>query len=492
MRKRSEKRREREPAREWQIDVPNDPVNEQVVIAAALVDEEARAKLLKQLPPDAFYAEPHRAIWTSLGEMQRRKLAYDPATIARIGGDSVDVRVLEQLSMARPDVPPNLPFHTETLLWDWQRAKATRGPIATLLEAIQNPKESRHRVAAIARQVADSLAGAVGAGRFIRDPKELIREQMAKVRARAEGQARFPFGIDGLDNFEDGTPRLTIAAAPGKVTMLTGVTGGGKTTIAANLTLGLARQKRRVNYCAWEVDPGLSIETLAVISLEWSRSNLLQGQNIHRQQLTHEELVTLEERMHAISKYVSFMDNPFRRGSSSGGGERESNQRNLDVVQQELEESGAEVAVFDLWARVLVHDGPSDEQQALFRTQAMAEELQMHFLLLHQQRSKDVEMRPDKRPTREGIKGSGALIEVPDTIIAPHIPALWKQCDDNTLEMFVLKQRFGKWPLGIEFGWDGDKGLITGGRSIPYDQPGEGGDEFLDFAPPKKGGKRRR
>lgn len=488
MRKRSEKR-EREPAREWQIDVPNDPVNEQVVIAAMAADQETRSRLVKILPPDAFYAEPHRVIVAAFAELERRKLEFDPATISRIAPDA-DTRLLEQLTGARPDVPPNLAFHVDTLQWDWQRAKATRGPLASLLEAIQNPKEAQHRVASLARQVADSLSNPVGTGRFLRDPKELIREQMAKIRARVEGEARYPFGIPGLDNYEDGTPRLTIAAAPGKVTMLTAVTGGGKTTIAANLTLGLARQKRKVTYCAWEVDAGLSIETLAVISLGWSRSMILQGQNVNREQLTDEELVTLEERMHAISKYVTFMVNPFRRGMSD---ERESNRRNLDIVQQELQESGADVAVFDLWARVLVNDGPSDEQQALFRTQSMAEELQMHFLLLHQQRSKDVEMRPDKRPTREGIKGSGALIEVPDTIIAPHIPALWKQCDDNTLEMFILKQRFGKWPLGIEFDWDGDKGLISGGRSISYEQPGDGGDEFLDFPAPKsKQGRRGR
>lgn len=488
LKKRSQREREQESAREWAIEVPNDPVNEQVLIAAMALDRPTRKRLVRLAPADAYYAEQHKIIVAAFTELERKNLEYDPATIARIAPD-VDTTYLDQIVSQRPDLPPNLGFHTDTLLWDWQRAKAARGPLASLLEAVQNPKEAQHRVIALAKQLADSLSSG-GTTQYIRDPKELIREQMAKIRARAQGQAHYPFGIPGLDNYEDGTRRLTIGAAPGKVTMLTAVTGGGKTTIAANLALAIAKQKRKVVYCAWEVDPGMSIETLAVISLGWSRSNLLQGENVNRELLTDEECIVLEERMHEISKYVRFMRNPFRRFTSD---ERESNKRNLDIVQQELQDSGCAVAIFDLWARVLVDDSPSAEQQALFRTQSMAEELQQHFMILHQQRSKDVEMRPDKRPTREGIKGSGALIEVPDTIIAPHIPALWKQVDDNTLEMFILKQRYGKWPLGIEFEWDGDLGRISGGRSIPYDQPGEGGDEFLDFAPPKsKRGRGRR
>jgi len=58
------------------------------------------------------------------------------------------------------------------------------------------------------------------------------------------------------------------------------------------------------------------------------------------------------------------------------------------------------------------------------------------------------------------------------------------------LEVDVLKQRRGPWPLAVEFDWDGERGLITGGRPIPYEQPGESSEGAFGaggtFAKPKR------
>ena len=83
----------------------------------------------------------------------------------------------------------------------------------------------------------------------------------------------------------------------------------------------------------------------------------------------------------------------------------------------------------------------------LIRQQAMLNEMGVHGILAQQQRLKDIELRPDKRPTREGIKGSGAWTEVPDNIIGVHRPALWKPVPDNVLEVDILKQRV-RWGKG--------------------------------------------
>jgi hypothetical protein len=173
--------------------------------------------------------------------------------------------------------------------------------------------------------------------------------------------------------------------------------------------------------------------------------------------------------MSTIAKRVYFLDNPFRRRS----GEKSSNERNLDIVQGYIADSGAEIFVGDLWKRCLKNTEPDEEEEALIRQQAMVEELQVHAILLQQQRLKDIEQRQDKRPTRDGIKGSGAWVEVPDTILGVHRPFLFKNVPDDRLELFVLKQRYGRWPLGIEFGWNADCGAIAGGKPIEYERPGE-------------------
>jgi hypothetical protein len=239
---------------------------------------------------------------------------------------------------------------------------------------------------------------------------------------------------------------------------------------------------------AWEMKGGMNLELMACISLGWSRQDLTEGYGIIR---SYEGKVELQERMHAISQCVRFLKNPFKHD------DKDSNARNLDLLHGILSDEACDVFIADLWKRCLADDDPNKEEKALLRQQSMAEELNQHHILLQQQRLKDIEQRSDKRPTREGIKGSGAWIEVPDTIIGLHRPALWKKVEDDRLEAFILKQRYGLWPCAVEFTWSAEHGSVVGGRSITYDRAGEGNEvdnftaagAFLGQSPKK--GKRR-
>jgi replicative DNA helicase len=470
-----------------------DPITEQLVIAAAMVGDAVAKDLSAKVPADAFLAGEHRVAWASIQEAVRRGLSRDPATLSKLADGAVEVGYLAELLQARPSVPdePTLKFHVGQLMWDRQRHVAMTGPVAAMIEAVEK-NEAPERVRALARSVSTSFDG-WSDRKHLHEPEDLIASQMIDLRHRMSGRAVYPFGIQGLDFYDnpDGLPserrRLIPGVAPGLVTVVTGVPGSGKSTTVARLALGLARQKRKVLFGAWEMRPGTTLELLACLSLDWSRSMLTEGL------FDEEKLRVLEERMRLISRRVRFLANPFRRRS----GAKPSNERNLDAVQGYLADSGCDVFVADLWKRCLVETRPEDEEEALYRQQAMAEEMGVHCILVQQQRSKEVEQRVDKRPTREGIKGSGAWTEVPDNILGVHRPALWKPVPDDVLEIDVLKQRYGKWPLAVEFGWDPDKGAITGGRSIEYDQPAardeEGGNPIDKMvAKPREGkGKRR-
>jgi hypothetical protein len=156
-------------------------------------------------------------------------------------------------------------------------------------------------------------------------------------------------------------------------------------------------------------------------------------------------------------------------------GKRSDNDRNLDLLQAMIADTGAEVFIGDLFERCLASSETEDEKRALFRAQEMSEELKIHSILLAQQRLKDVEQRDDPRPTRDGIKGSAAWTEVPDTVLAPYIPSLFKDVADDRMEVLVLKQRYGKWPLAVEFDYDARTGVIARGRSVPYAHRSPGG-----------------
>lgn len=476
------------------VSLPYDTANESSIVAAAYVDAKVRSTLLMRLVPDHFQQREHRDLWVVFQEAERRKLLLDLALIEQLGTPELRA-YMGELAEIRPDPPANLAYHIQNVLWDHARVAAVRGPIPAFIEALRDPKSEPERVRALARSIGQSFDGYEDR-KYLLDGDELVRDQMKEIEARVAGRACFPYGIRGLDFYNDEIEfkspgeaeglqelrpkkkrRMLPGAAPGQVTVVTGVSGGGKTTVTAHLVLGIAfpgwregdfvTPGRVVLYGAWEMRGGMTLELLACISLSWSRSELVSGDA--GPIVTPEGRAAINARMALIKSRVRFLANPFRRR----GGEKGSNERNLDIVQGYIADSGAEVFVGDLWKRCLCRTEPDEEEEALIRQQAMVEELGVHAILLQQQRFKDIENRPDKRPTREGIKGTGAWVEIADTIIGVHRPALFKRMADATLEVFVLKQRYGRWPLGIEFGWEPDSGMITGGKAIDYDRPGE-------------------
>jgi replicative DNA helicase len=462
------------------VTLPYDTANEAIIIASTFLDKDARAYLIVRLTPDHFQGREHRELWQAFQEIERRKLQFDLSLVESLTTSEIK-DYLNELCELRTETPKNLTYHVQCVLWDHARVSSARGPIPAFIEALRDPKAEPERVRALARAIGQSFDGYEDR-KYLLDQDGIVRDQMKEIEARVDGRAIFPYGVAGLDFYdreapkEDWRKRMIPGAAPSQITVVTGVSGGGKTTFTAHIVLGITFPGWRDNdfetpgrallYGAWEMKGGMTLELLACISLGWSRSELMEGRG---PVATVEGRRTLNERMGQISRRVRFMGNPFRRRA----GEKASNEKNLDIVQGYIADSGAEVFVGDLWKRCLRHTDPDEEEDALIRQQAMCEELNVHAILLQQQRLKDIEQRPDKRPTREGIKGSGAWIEVADTIIGVHRPALYKRCPDNTLEVFVLKQRYGKWPVGVEFGWEPESGMIRGGVPIEYDRPGE-------------------
>lgn len=469
-----ENKSERKP-KSIELRIPHDIVNEQVIIAAALADVDVCDRLLRRIPTDSFFGAGHPASWEALADLRRRGLTYDPATIRQLTGGAVDTDYLDSLVSDRPIVPPNLDHHISALEWDRVRVEAARGPIGSLLEAIREPNADPERVRSLALQVSKSFDKADL--RYLRDPNELVRTQVSEIWKRKQGLSCYSYGIEGLDTFDDGSPRMIPGTAPKQVTVITGLSGGGKTTFTAHVALGLANAGRKVLFGAWEQGSGLTLELIATISLGLSRTDLTVG-NV--EEYTIQEL---ETEMLRLSEFIRFFEIPFGRKQ----GEKQLNERALDTIHAYIAESGCDVFIADLWRRALRQFDPDEEEFALYRQQAIAQETGTHHILIHQQRLKDIESRGDKQPTREGLKGSGAWVEMPDTILGIHRPALWKAIPDDTIQAFVLKQRHGRWPLAVEFDWVPEYGLIRNGREVEYMQPGSEGevDSFLSEATQK-------
>lgn len=449
--------------------VPHDPVNEMVVIAAAFVDAAERKRLVRLLGSDFFYGRGHAQIWTVIEEMDRKNLSYDPATVKQLSNDEVDADYLEDLIRERPEVPPNLQHHVDRLIFDRKRIELAKGPVSELLDKLHDPTTDPDEYTKTVRQIGGWFDGA-GSSRFLRNPEDVLREAKKNRRERVArfrtGAGIYPFGIAGLDFYPNGQPRLIPGTAPAKSTLVVGESGSGKTTVTNQIVLAQMDQKRVVMHGGWEMFASENIELFATMSLGLSRSRLFIGD------LTDEEIAEIDAEEERILSgehpYLKFMDRPFDRdrGDSKKFDKRRGNEWNLDVIQEHIEASGCDVAVFDLFHKALVETKPDDEKRALDRIQGIADATKAHLILLHHVNKEDMDKSPNRIPTRKAIKGSSAWLDAVDTVLATYVPGTVKQVEMDTLEIFVLKQRYGKWPLRVAFSYDPDTGLISDGRDV--------------------------
>lgn len=468
--------------------IPHDTFNELVVISAVLVDKAVADRLLPTLLPETFYGKGHAPAWAVLKEMQARGLYFDPATVSQMSGGQVDPAYLEQLARDRPVAPPNLAHHVRMLMWDRDRIECVRGPLAAFQEALRDVTSDPEKVIALAQRIPEAIKGH-GSQKYLRASSQVILEQSQRITLRRQGQATFPYCIDGLDYFEDDHPRwagrsrFTPGAAPGKVTMFTARTGGAKSTMAARAVLGWANRGEHVLWGAWEPGEGNALELCAALSLGFDRSDLLEGR------YTEEDQRLLEEEMERLGEFIKFFRLPF--GRTRGG--KEFNDRNLDIVQQTIADSHAQHFVADLIRRALKETKPDDEEQAAFRLQAMAQEQHVHHLWLHQQNIEKLEQSKDHHPTVEATKGSKGWAEAADTIIGWHRDAQWKNVPDDRIKALGLKQRDGRPNVAVEFDWSPEFGAVSNARTVEFTFAGDGNalDDLIGDAKPTRGGRRR-
>lgn len=484
------------------LKLPHDPIGEAAIIASVIVSADARRRYLS-LPSELFLGAGHAEAWQVLQQVFERGLTYDPVTVRQLSGGRVDPAVLDGYVAVRPELPPNLASFVDKLRWDAIRVAAAKEHLPPVLEALRDMTADPDRVRSLAKAFASSFDGA-GSGRLRRSTAAILDDASRNLSKRRQGQAHFSYGFDGLDLYgpDDyaeprrgeeqrclgGTPRLIPGAAPGMVTIVAGATGSGKTTSVARMVLHWASLGQRTLWGAWEVRDHMNLELLATLSLGWSRSDVMTGQ------FTAAEQSELLAEMERLGEFVQFLDLPFDRKR----GERGSNDRNLDLLQQEISDVDPDHFVADLFMRCLVQTKPEDVERAAWRFQAMMQEEEAHGVLVHQLllKGEAVTARPEARPTLASLKGTTALVEAGDTVKAWYRPAFYKAVPDDVIECHVLKQRYGKYPQAVELKWEPEFGHIYGGRTIEVERPGDqsAADSFLDDAVRvgKGRGKRRR
>lgn len=471
-----------------EIEISFDLLNEQSVIASGLqMLSSERAKLVRHVRADMFNGDKHREAWGVVLKMHESGIEWDEQALA-IACQDRDLAEYLGTVVASCGVARNLAKHVERLHWDAARMRAASGPVPMFLEAFKSVKSRPEDVEAAAKRVCSCFDGH-GDVSAMPAPGEVAAEQAEEIRQRLVGMANYPCGIADLDYSEDGRPRLVPGFGPKRITFITGVSGSGKSTIAARIAYGLYKNGRKILYGAWEPGLGSVLELMACWEVGINRTHLKMGKQAMREGLLDESDIALHaEAMRDIEQGVRLLKNPFRQGrveeeqGKRGFGRRDTTERRIDVLARYIERSGCDVFVADLLRRAFTRfSDPADEELALYQVQDLKDQLGVHIIGLHQQLLKGSEFSKSKdhRPTGAGIKGSGAWFEVGDLIIGVHREYLYRNVVDNKLELHILKQRDGRWPIALEFEYDSDRALIGKGREFDY-RPDEGASNDLD------------
>jgi replicative DNA helicase len=439
------------------IQIRFDTTNEQVILAAMLVHKGVRKGLCRRFRDAVPFSDKlHTMLFGALVAMNEEGLEFDPATVQAYT-DAECAEYALQLVERRPEVPPNLEHHVLLLEWSGRRYQAVNGPLAELILNLRDPHCSKDNVVEAAQRLCNTLQR--GSSGNVYNTESVIIDQSNEIARRMQGRAIYPIGIEGLDNFEDGSPRIIPGLAPKQISVVTGVSGSGKSTITNRIILEQLARGRSVCIGAWEMNPGMTMEILATLKLGLSRTDVTTGS------ITDEQHKRLVAAMYHMKPQLRFIRLP--RFEPTAG--RKSNIRHVDRMMDDAEETGCSIFVADLLRKGFITHDPEEEELALNHMQERVDASNLHALFVQQQRMKEVEMRKDKRPTREGVKGSSAWVEVADTVLGVHRDAQWKAIDDDSAEIDVLKQRYGKWPLAVRFDWNPLYASLRNGVSIPYD-----------------------
>jgi len=436
--------------------------NEQVILGALLIaGTDVLSQVLPKVNPDWFTREDHRAILATRRKLHEVGAEYSSETMLVQLPSTVEPRYLATLEQLGSLSEANLSLHLEAL----ERAAAKRLVQEDFIElygALDDPAGRLEDAAAAASRVLEGLRrGADPGSREVEPGEQIWRPWYEDVeRVKREGRAQFqPLHFSALDQW------LFEGARPGRLAVVAGRPGMGKTTFANNLLVRQAEHGRRCLSCPLEVGTQATVDQMACARARVEVEKLIKRPD----DLTEEELLTL--RM-AVRRVVG------------GGNLFFADSRvihTLDDLERVVSGRGFDVVVLDLFEyAVPISDGDRVNRavqitEALRRLHTMAERHRFFAVVVAQ--IKRIKREREKRPKLDELKNSGGYEEVADLILLLHRDRYYDvNVVDDVLEVAVAKQRRGPAPLIVGFDFEAAWGRVGGHRPEADKVPGEARD----------------
>ena len=414
--------------------VPQSPQAEQAVIGSMLIDPECIPDVLKDARAEHFYGRVNREIFETIYAMFNYGQTIDPVTVIdqmRSRGvyheESTESYVLELMRVT--PTAANVKEYAAIL-----RDKALQRELGKVAAGITEMVNEGLGGADEMLEIAERSIYALRKDRSIGGLEpvgKIVRTVYDNVNRLAEEGARPP----GLQTGLSGLDRRILGMNPGEFILIASRPGMGKTSIALNIALNVAKT---------------SGKAVAVFSLEMSREQLairllsgealIDAQKLMRGDLSAEDWRRLVGAAGTISATGLLIDdNPTLSVADMNAQCRRVRDLGLVVVDylQLMQSAGGRQYGGESRQQIV-----SDMSRML---KIMAKELGVPVLCLSQL-SRANEARQDKRPLLSDLRESGAIEQDADVVIGLYRESYYnRECENpGAAEAIILKNRKGQ------------------------------------------------
>lgn len=434
-----------------------DLANERVILATMIHNAEARKRIASEVTAEDFGEPKHKVIARALFEMAKRSLAWNEDTMRDLVGreDFGGWAYLRKL-ISSYDENTNIDHHLRQLRLDSTKFELLREEVPELVAACEDPKAPPERLLKAARGMLTRIERTDR--RFTYAGEALVDQYMSTLRARrAIGDADFePTGMPLLDSL------LGEGLAPGKMSIVAGRPGHGKTTFVANEIRRRAAAGKGVFLCGWEMSRDDYFDMLVSAEVGIPASMLL-----HKMKsLDTEDQAHIKE---VLDRYrdpeiLEIQVNPFGRLERPKDRWANLNERNLDFFEATVARAALRhrLMVVDVVGKMFAKRDPDEITQGLVRIRQMGADYGIHIQLLHHiGRAGTAAGGNAGRPQVEHLKGSGAFEEEADLILLLDRPTLRvsaakRRKMQDVLNIEIGKQRKAPFPAMVRYRFRGE------------------------------------
>ena len=415
--------------------IPHSPQAEQAILGSMLIDPRCVADVVGKVKASDFYHTANQQIFETIYTMFSYSQTIDPITVL----DQMKVRGFHREN------------ETERYLRELMQITPTAANVMEYCSIVQD-KSMLRSLLDIADEVKDMVSDGTGEASAILDSAErkiyalrqgrvsegllpvsqVINTTYAQIQEAAENQSAIPGLSTGLPDIDN----RILGMNPGELIFIAARPGMGKTSIALNIALAVAKH---------------SGKAVAIFSLEMAREQivsrmlayegLVNGKKLLTGNLTAEDWRRIGDAATTISNTEMYVDdNPVLSVADMNAACRRVDNLGLvviDYLQLMTSAGGKQKYANESRTQVV-----SDISRML---KIMAKELNIPVVCLSQL-SRASEGRQDKRPQLSDLRESGSIEQDADVVIGLYRDGYYNpDCENpNVAEALILKNRKGE------------------------------------------------